>query len=167
MTLTIYRLYLKDESLNYVGSTIKNPYERYLEHQTCYNSANFSCGSWRLFDSGQEVLMEPLEKCSETDRTEYEGYWIRQYKKNSVNKYLINDIDYINYQKKYQAVNADRLCERIKCTCGLFISRKISPLIKKQFLIKKEYLQKQFHYWNPKLLRPFCARDPGRLPKTR
>ena len=61
MTLTIYRLYLKDESMNYVGSTIKNPYERYLEHQTCYNSANFSCGSWRLFDSGQEVLMEALE----------------------------------------------------------------------------------------------------------
>ena len=154
MTLTIYRLYLKDESLNYVGSTIKNPYERYLEHQTCYNSANFSCGSWRLFDSGQEVLMEPLEKCSETDRTEYEGYWIRQYKKNSVNKYLINDIDYINYQKKYQAVNADRLCERIKCTCGLFISRKNISTHKKTISHKKSVFTKTVPLLKTKIVTP-------------
>lgn len=155
--ITIYRLYLKDESMNYVGSTIKNPYERYLEHQTCYNSANFSCGSWRLFDSGEEVLMEPLEKCSETDRTEYEGYWIRQYKTNSVNKYLINDIDYINYQRKYQSINADRLCERIICTCGHLISRKNISTHKKTSSHKKRVWDKTVPLLKCEIITPIAC----------
>ena len=77
-----------------------------------------------------------------------------EYKKNSVNKYLINDIDYINYQKKYQAVNADRLCERIKCTCGLFISRKNISTHKKTISHKKRVFTKTVPLLESKIVTP-------------
>ena len=139
--ITIYRLYLKDESLCYVGSTAKNPWVRFMKHKYSYSGANFSCGSWKLFDSGQEVLMEQLEICYPEDRIETESYWIRTFKKNSVNRYLLNEIDYSTYQKKYQKTNADRLTEKLKCTCGKFVSRKNIATHKKTFSHKKKVFE--------------------------
>ena len=143
--ISIYRIY-NEEGCSYVGSTSKNPWVRFMEHKYGFTGGNMSCSSYDLFAKGGEILFECLELCYPEERYEYERYWIRQYADNTVNRYLINDIDYENYQKNYQMKNKARLNEKVKCECGCEVSRKgISthkkrPLHKKRMLLLKKNL---------------------------
>ena len=121
--ITIYRLF-DDEGNCYVGSTAKNPWVRLMEHRQGYKQNNASVSSYKLFAMGNDIKMECLELCYPEERSEYEAYWIRQYKEKSVNKYLMEEIDYDNYQKNYQKKNWAKLNEQVECECGRSVSRK-------------------------------------------
>ena len=136
--ITIYRLYNEDGRC-YIGSTIKNPWIRFMEHKYGHQNKNASISSYDLFDIGKPVYMEPLEMCMEQDRMDTEGYWIKQYEDSCVNRYKM-DIDYECYQKNYQTRRWTHLNQKIKCKCGCVISRKNMATHKKRPLHKKNLI---------------------------
>ena len=46
--IVIYSIHNKYDKEIYVGSTAKNYYTRFMEHQYNYNSGNFGCSSWKI-----------------------------------------------------------------------------------------------------------------------
>ena len=135
--ITIYRLY-NEHGQCYIGSTRKNPWRRLLEHKVNYTAGNRSISSYDLFDVGARVDMEPLEICGKEDRMQYEKYWIGQFKDSAMNRYTM-DIDYSNYQKKYQHKNRKRLIEKVECSCGSWVSRKNIATHQKRPCHKKKF----------------------------
>ena len=135
--ITIYRLFNEDGRC-YIGSTIKNPWVRFMEHKYGHQNKNASISSYDLFDIGKPVHMEPLEMCMEQDRIDTESYWIKQYEDSCVNRYKM-DIDYECYQKNYQTRRWTHLNEKINCECGCVVSRKNIATHKKRPLHKKKF----------------------------
>ena len=70
-----------------------------------------------------DVWIEPIEIVDEENRYTSEMYWI-QTLDNVVNTNNGITCDRATYNLDYQHKNKIRLCERIKCSCGKFISRK-------------------------------------------
>ena len=124
--IVIYSIHNKYDKEIYVGSTAKNYYTRFMEHQYNYNSGNFGCSSWKIMSKAlkkTDVWIEPIEIVDEENRYETEMYWI-QTLDNVVNTNNGITCDRASYNLDYQHRNKIRLCERIKCSCGKFISRK-------------------------------------------
>ena len=69
-----------------------------------------------------DVWIEPIEVVDESNRYETEMYWIQNL--DGVINYNNGSYDKATYNLDYQYQNKIRLCERIKCSCGKFISRK-------------------------------------------
>jgi hypothetical protein len=123
--IVIYSIHnIYDEEI-YVGSTAKNYYKRFMEHQYNYNSGNFGCSSWQIMAKSKkrgDVWIEAIEVVDESNRFETEMYWIQTLSK--VVNYNNGSFDKANYNLDYQYQNKAKLCERIECSCGKFISRK-------------------------------------------
>ena len=123
--IVIYSINNKYDNECYVGSTSKNYFKRFMEHQYNYNSGNFSCSAWKIMDKNKkfgDVWIEPIEVVDESNRYETEMYWIQNL--DGVINYNNGSYDKATYNLDYQYQNKTRLCERIKCSCGKFISRK-------------------------------------------
>jgi len=123
--ITIYSIGSIYDDEIYVGSTCRNPWLRFCEHKYNYTSNNLSVSSWKIVaksKTNDDLRLECIEVCEEEDRMEYEKYWIKTLP-NVINKYKF-EIDKETYNLNYQKKNAARLCERIECSCGKFISRK-------------------------------------------
>ena len=123
--IVIYSIHNKYDNECYVGSTAKNYFQRFMEHQYNYNSGNFSCSSWKVLAKAikkTDVWVEPIEIVDEENRYETEMYWIQNLP--NVINYNNGSYDKATYNLDYQHRNKERLCERIKCSCGKYISRK-------------------------------------------
>ena len=123
--ITIYSIGSIYDDEIYVGSTCKNPWERFAEHKYNYTAGNLAVSSWKIISKSKtwgDLKLEFIEVCHDEDRMETEKYWIKNLP-HVVNSYNYT-ADYKTYNLEYQKKNAIRLCERIECSCGKFISRK-------------------------------------------
>jgi len=123
--ITIYSIGSIYDDEIYVGSTSRNPWQRFCEHKYSFSSNNLAVSSWKIIAKSKtrdDLRLECIEVCEDKDRMEYEKYWIKNLP-HVVNKYNF-ETEYETYNLDYQKKNAARLCERIECTCGKFISRK-------------------------------------------
>lgn len=148
--ITIYSIGSIYDDEIYVGSTCKNPWERFAEHKYNYTAGNLAVSSWKIIHKSKnwgDLKLEFIETCEDQDRMETEKYWIKTLP-HVVNKYNYT-ADYKTYNLEYQKKNAIRLCERIECTCGKFISRKNIANHKKR---PSHYLRETKNNWHKGLI---------------
>ena len=107
---SIYKLFVEECDLCYIGSTFRTLEKRLQEHK------RKDCSSKTLFEIG-EVQIELLEICEKENRLIRERYWIEN--SNCVNKSIpMRTEDEIRIRRR------EYKKEKIECVCGKIISRK-------------------------------------------
>jgi hypothetical protein len=153
--ITIYSIGSIYDDEIYVGSTCKNPWERFAEHKYNYTAGNLAVSSWKIISKSKtwgDLKLEFIEVCYDEDRMETEKYWIKNLP-HVVNIYNYT-ADYKTYNLEYQKKNAIRLCERIECSCGKFISRKNIANHKKR---PSHFFRETKNNWNKGLIQAVSA----------
>ena len=94
MSISIYKLTVDGYKACYIGSTKRDPHERFLEHARAGNR----CASRVLFKLGQPVRMEIVAKCTQAERDNIEKYHILN-TPHTINRTIPGDYSFLDFKR--------------------------------------------------------------------
>ena len=94
MSISIYKLTVDGYKACYIGSTKRDPHERFLEHARAGNR----CASRVLFRLGQPVKMEIVAKCTQAERDNIEKYHILN-TPHTINRTIPGDYSFLDFKR--------------------------------------------------------------------